>query len=96
MKKQVTIDFIGTESQEERKIEAMIAELVNMPAEWLRRYYSAIIGRELSRKQSWLITRTELAFLAVVVCAGQSVLLTAASLVWFATLLLKCKRNIKL
>lgn len=94
MKKEMTLNCGHIESSDERAIIEMIADTVRTPQEWLRKYYSAIIGRNVDRHLAGLITRTQLAFVAVVVLAPQSIVLGLVAAGCFAASLWKCKKEL--
>ena len=94
MKKEMTINNSWVGTSDEKQIVEMIMDSVRIPGKWLRRYYSAIMGHEVSTRPASLITRTQLAFIAILLTAGHSVLLLAASVAWFAVSLMKCTRYI--
>lgn len=94
MKKEITIDNSWNGTSDEKQTVEMIVDFVRIPGQWLRRYYSAIIGRDISSRQASLITRTQIAFISTILTAGHSVLLLAVSVAWFAVSLVKCKHYI--
>lgn len=63
------------------------------PMEWLRSYYSHCIGKEINMSQTWLITRTQVAFIlaAFTTCP---LLMRVAFAAWFLLALLRCKKEI--
>lgn len=61
------------------------------PLEWLRKYYSSILEKEISMKQTLLLIETQAAFAASIIPADINLLLRAAFIGWFAYSLLRCK-----
>ena len=39
-----------------------ITQKVKMPAEWLRLYYSGILGKNITMQQTWLLIKAQTAF----------------------------------
>lgn len=70
------------------------AEAIKQPIEWLRKYYSIILEKEISIKQTALLLETQLAFLMMVFPADIHLLLRAASLGWFSLCLKRCKKGL--
>lgn len=95
MKKEMTLNYTRIENTDERAIVEEMAAALRIPQEWLRKYYSAIIGRKLTKHQASLITRTQLSFVALIILTGYSALLGIAAVAWFAYSLLQCKHEIK-
>lgn len=71
-----------------------VASTLKQPIEWLRKYYSVILEKEISMKQTTLLLETQLAFLMAIFPADIHLLLRAASLGWFCYCLRKCKRSL--
>lgn len=91
MKKEMTLNYSSIDETNDKQVVEMVMDSARIPGQWLRKYYSAIIGHEISSGQAWLITRTQIALIATILTAGHSVLLLAVSAIWFAVSLLKCK-----
>ena len=64
------------------------------PMEWLRKYYSAILEKEVSMKQTFLLIETQIAFAASIIPADINLLLRAGFIGWFAYSLMKCKHRL--
>lgn len=64
---------------------------LHAPAAWLRRYYSAILEREVSSRQASFITQAQLSFILAVFPIMPSALLHAACIGWFLVSLYKCR-----
>lgn len=70
-----------------------IVNSIKAPAEWLRAYYSQCLDKDISMRQTWLITQAQIAFILTVfsICP---ILVRAAFALWFLAALLKCKKEI--
>lgn len=93
MKNEMTLFDTMVSTSAERETVEMMINAVKSPAEWLRKYYSAILNKDVNMHQTWLITKVQLALVATIVLAGQSILLGAASVAWLAMSLRSCKRS---
>ena len=72
---------------------ARIATLVNAPIEWLRKYYSTIMEREINIRQTWVLIHAQVAFLFAAIPANFPLLLRALCVFWFLYALLHCKKE---
>lgn len=70
------------------------ADTIKQPIEWLRKYYSVILEKEISMKQTALLLETQLAFVMAILPADMHLLLRAACLGWFSLCLKRCKKNL--
>lgn len=70
------------------------ADAIKQPIEWLRKYYSIILEKEISMKQTALLLETQLAFAMAIMPADMHLLLRAASLGWFCLCLKRCKKSL--
>ena len=77
-----------------RRIWAWPSKLMRMPMEWMRKYFSSVLEREVTVKQTRLILETQAALVMAVFPADINILLRAVFLGWFAWCLLKCKERI--
>lgn len=68
------------------------AKAIKQPIEWLRKYYSVVLEKEISMKQTRILLETQLAFVMAIFPADIHLLLRAGSLVWFCNCLYKCKK----
>lgn len=66
---------------------------VNIPAGIMRRYYSHVLGKEVSMRQAWLLIEAQAAFFAGVLPANIHVAVRALIFVWFALAVRKCRRS---
>ena len=65
------------------------------PIEWLCSYYSDVLERKLTMRQTWLLINAQLAFGAAFFPVEAPWVVRIGSLVWVVSALLKCKRAIK-
>ena len=65
------------------------------PIEWLCSYYSDVLERKLTMRQTWLLINAQLAFGAAFFPVEAPWVVRIGSLVWVVSALLKCKREIK-
>lgn len=65
---------------------------IKQPIEWLRKYYSVVLEKEISMKQTRILLETQLAFVLSIFPADIHLLLRVGSLVWFCNCLYKCKK----
>ena len=65
------------------------------PIEWLCSYYSNVLERKLTMRQTWLLINAQLAFGAAFFPVAAPWVVRIGCLVWVVSALLKCKREIK-
>ena len=65
------------------------------PIEWLCSYYSDVLERKLTMRQTWLLINAQLAFGAAFFPVEAPLVVRIGCLVWVVSALLKCKREIK-
>ena len=65
------------------------------PIEWLCSYYSDVLERKLTMRQTWLLINAQLAFGAAFFPVEAPWVVRIGCLVWVVLALLKCKREIK-
>lgn len=65
------------------------------PIEWLCFYYSDVLERKLTMRQTWLLINAQLAFGAAFFPVEAPWVVRIGCLVWVVSALLKCKREIK-
>lgn len=68
---------------------------VYRPIEWLCSYYSDVLDRKLTMRQTWLLINAQLAFGAAFFPVEAPWVVRIGCLVWVVSALLKCKREIK-
>ena len=65
------------------------------PIEWLCSYYSDVLDRKLTMRQTWLLINAQLAFGAAFFPVEAPWVVRIGCLVWVVSALLKCKRGLK-
>ncbi len=65
------------------------------PIEWLCSYYSNVLDRKLTMRQTWLLVNTQLAFGAAFFPVEAPWVVRIGCLVWVVSALQKCKRGLK-
>ena len=65
------------------------------PIEWLCSYYSNVLDRKLTMRQTWLLINAQLAFGAAFFPVEAPWGVRIGCLVWVVSALLKCKRGLK-
>ena len=65
------------------------------PIEWLCSYYSDVLDRKLTMRQTWLLVNAQLAFGAAFFPVEAPWGVRIGCLVWVVSALLKCKRGLK-
>lgn len=68
---------------------------VSRPIEWLCSYYSNVLERKLTMRQTWLLINAQLAFGAAFFPVEAPWVVRIGCLAWVVSALLKCKREIK-
>lgn len=70
-------------------------KMVCRPIEWLCSYYSNVLDRKLTMRQTWLLINAQLAFGAAFFPVEAPWVVRIGCLAWVVSALLKCKREIK-
>ena len=65
------------------------------PIEWLCSYYSNVLDRKLTMRQTWLLVNAQLAFGVAFFPVEAPWVVRIGCLVWVVSALLKCKRGLK-
>ena len=65
------------------------------PIEWLCSYYSNVLDRKLTMRQTWLLINAQLAFGAAFFPVEAPWVVRIGCLMWVVSALLKCKRGLK-
>lgn len=65
------------------------------PIEWLCSYYSDVLERKLTMRQTWLLINAQLAFGAAFFPVEAPWVVRIGCLAWVVSALLKCKRGLK-
>lgn len=67
--------------------------LAGAPLRWLGGYYSMVLERPVSLRQTRLLNTVQLTFFATVLPADYPLLLRCAACVWFIASLLRCRKE---
>ena len=81
-------------SEKEIRLNSCMKEVCR-PIEWLCSYYSDVLDRKLTMRQTWLLINAQLAFGAAFFPVEAPWVVRIGCLVWVVSALLKCKREIK-
>ena len=81
-------------SEKEVSLNSCMKEVCR-PIEWLCSYYSDVLDRKLTMRQTWLLINAQLAFGAAFFPVEAPWVVRIGCLVWVVSALLKCKREIK-
>lgn len=68
-----------------------IMKQVRRPVQWLRRYYSVALQREVSMRQTWLLLNAQAAFAAAFFPTSEPLVLRLCCMGWLLSAMLKCK-----
>ena len=88
------IKKICLNSEKEVSLNSCMKEVCR-PIEWLCSYYSNVLERKLTMRQTWLLINAQLAFGAAFFPVEAPWVVRIGCLVWVVSALLKCKREIK-
>lgn len=69
-----------------------VAMSFSAPVNWLRKYYSSCLDREISVRQVWLLLNAQAAFFMTAFPVSCPIILRMAFLVWLLHALRLCKR----
>lgn len=81
-------------SEKEIRLNSCMKEVCR-PIEWLCSYYSDVLERKLTMRQTWILINAQLAFGAAFFPVEAPWVVRIGCLVWVVSALLKCKREIK-
>ena len=81
-------------SEKEVSLNSCMKEVCR-PIEWLCSYYSNVLERKLTMRQTWLLINAQLAFGAAFFPVEAPWVVRIGCLVWVVSALLKCKRVFK-
>lgn len=81
-------------SEKEISLNSCMKEVCR-PIEWLCSYYSDVLERKLTMRQTWLLINAQLAFGAAFFPVEAPWIVRIGCLAWVVSALLKCKREIK-
>lgn len=96
-KKEISLDSekeICLNSMKEVYLNSYMKEVCR-PIEWLCSYYSDVLDRKLTMRQTWLLINAQLAFGAAFFPVEAPWVVRIGCLVWVVSALLKCKRGLK-
>lgn len=68
-----------------------VVNKLNAPLRLFRQYYSYVLGRDVDMRQTRLLTEVQAAFFLFIMPADYSLVLRAASCLWFIVALRKCR-----
>ncbi len=88
MEKEMTL---GNSRSPMQGIMGNVCKQLCRPAEWLRCYFSQVLEREVSMRQTMGILHAQLAGTVAVFFTFDSVLLRLAAVLWFIVALIRCK-----
>lgn len=94
--KEISLDSmkeISLNSMKEVRLNSCMKE-VYRPIEWLCSYYSDVLDRKLTMRQTWLLINAQLAFGAAFFPVESPWVVRIGCLVWVVSALLKCKRGL--
>ena len=69
-----------------------VANIVAKPINWLSAYYSAVLERKVSNKQTLLLLNAQAAFVMTVFPVEAPFVIRLISLTWFVKALFACKK----
>ena len=96
-KKEISLDSekeVYLNSEKEISLNSCMKKVCR-PIEWLCSYYSDVLERKLTMRQTWLLINAQLAFGAAFFPVEAPWVVRIGCLVWVVSALLKCKREIK-
>jgi hypothetical protein len=70
-----------------------IANTAMKPVNWLSAYYSSVLGRKISTKQTLLLLNAQAAFVMTVFPVEAPFVIRLISLTWFVKALFACKKS---
>ena len=85
---------VSLNSEKEISLNSGMKEVCR-PIEWLCSYYSNVLDRKLTMRQTWLLINAQLAFGAAFFPVEAPWVVRIGCLVWVVSALLKCKRGLK-
>lgn len=85
---------VSLNSEKEISLNSGMKEVCR-PIEWLCSYYSDVLERKLTMRQTWLLVNAQLAFGAAFFPVEAPWVVRIGCLVWVVSALLKCKRGLK-
>lgn len=92
MEKQLTLTGSKSLYEKAEYTYKAVATVLSAPMRLLGRYYSAVLERDISHRQTRALTEAQAAFFLFVFPADYSLLLRAAACIWCYMALKKCRR----
>lgn len=95
--KEISLDSmkeISLNSMKEVRLNSCMKKVCR-PIEWLCSYYSDVLDRKLTMRQTWLLINAQLAFGAAFFPVESPWVVRIGCLVWVVSALQKCKRGLK-
>lgn len=95
--KEISLDSmkeISLNSMKEVRLNSCMKKVCR-PIEWLCSYYSNVLDRKLTMRQTWLLINAQLAFGAAFFPVEAPWVVRIGCLVWVVSALLKCMRGLK-
>jgi hypothetical protein len=84
----------GVAKQVWRELTGSLAGMLGEPAEWLRRYFSHCLERDIDMRQTLYIVQAQVAFIFAALPADCHLALRAAFGLWFVWSLKACRRSL--
>ena len=86
---------LHTGRQTANGLSARFMNSLKQPVEALRKYYAAVLGRDISTRQTGLLVEAQVAFALTALPAESPLLLRAACCAWFALAVMRCRRALR-
>ncbi|HEY9544215.1 ATP-binding protein [Prevotella sp.] len=77
-----------------QRMAGQVLRIANKPIQLLSAYYSAVLEKPISLKQTWLLLNAQAAFVMTAFPMESPFLARIACLAWFVHALLVCRRSI--
>ena len=81
-------------SQSLRQFIVRLKDIVSRPVRWFSAYYSAVLGREISMRQTLHLLNAQLAFVFVVLPADISFVARAVCCGWLLKAVMACRKSL--
>ncbi len=94
MKNNICIDAPQANEIDMAETLTSLKDSLKAPAEWLRQYYSQIIGRQISMRQVVMLLNAQFSLLAVVSMWACPAIIQLLSVVWFGCSVWGCKHSL--
>ena len=80
-------------SKDAANVISYIKNKVCAPVGLLRRYYSSVLGKEVTMRQTWLAIEAQVAFLAAALPENINLCMRLLLLAWFVMALKRCRKS---